>query len=291
MVDPLMSSIPVSKYEDLVRTLTSTVSSEMKHKVMKRAVLQCPAIPMDLLGREVPSLLDSGSMVTLIREGYFVKHIQPLLNKSSSKMAEAHSLFRLSAANNEIMPVSKYFEADVTVLGFRIPWVGFLVVKDPNVLLEPQHNTQLPGVIGCNLIRLGCEEFGRSFGYEAFEEFRCPESVHPVVFSQLCSHYHQSKLLDGPGTSVSSNTINVSSSGISSCETESKVPSSGSDNILGQVWVGVDNNPICIPANSVRVVQGKTNKITRRLTCMVEGRDVHNLPMGVVVNRAMVTPR
>ena len=147
------------------------------------------------------------------------------------------------------------------------------------------------GVIGCNLIRLGCEEFGRSFGYEAFEEFRCPESVHPVVFSQLCSHYHQSKLLDGPSTSVSSNTINVSSSGISSCETERKVPSSGSDNILGQVWVGIDNDPICIPANSVRVVQGKTNKITRRLTCMVEGRDVHNLPMGVMVNRAMVTPK
>ena len=274
----------MSKYEDLVRTLTSAVSLEMKHKVMKRAVSQCPAVPMDLLGREVPSLLDSGSMVTLIREGYFVKHIQPLLNKSSSKMAEAHSLFRLSAANNEIMPVSKYFEADVTLLGFRIPRVGFLVVKDLNVLLEPQHNTQLPGVIGCNLIRLGCEEFGRSFGYEAFEEFRCPESVHPVVFSQLCSHYHQSKLLDGPSTSVSSNTINVSSSGISSCETERKVPSSGSDNILGQVWVGIDNDPICIPANSVRVVQGKTNKITRCLTCMVEGRDVHNLPMGVVVN-------
>ena len=229
--------------------------------------------------------------MTLIREGYFVKHIQPLLNKSSSKMAEAHSLFRLSAANNKIMPVSKYFEADVTVLGFRIPQVGFLVVKDPNILLEPQHNTQLLGIIGCNLIRLECEEFGRSFGYEAFEEFRCLESVHPVVFSQLCSHYHQSKLLDGPGTSVSSNSINASSSGISSCETDRKVPSSGSDNILGQVWVGIDNDPICIPANSVRVVQGKTNKITRHLTCMVEGRDVHNLPMGVVVNRAMVTPR
>ena len=56
--------------------------------------------------------------MTLIREGYFVKHIQPLLKKSSSKMAEAHSLFRLSAANNEIMPVSKYFEANVSVLGF-----------------------------------------------------------------------------------------------------------------------------------------------------------------------------
>ena len=77
----------------------------MKQKLIKRAVSQCPAIPMDLLGQEVPSLLDSGSMVTLIREGYFVKHIQPLLKKSSSMMAEAHSLFRLSAANNKIMPV------------------------------------------------------------------------------------------------------------------------------------------------------------------------------------------
>ena len=197
-------------------------------------------------------------------------------------MAEAHSLFRLSAANNEIMPVSKYFEADISILGFQIPRVGFLVVKDPNVLLEPQHNTQLLGVIGCNLIQLGCEEFEQSFGCEAFEEFRCPESVHLVVFSQLCSHYHQSKLLDGPSTSTSNNNINVSTSAISAAD--DKVPSSDPDNILGQVWVGVENKPICIPANLVKIVQGKTNKITRRLTCMVEGRDVCNLPMGVVVN-------
>ena len=61
-------------------------------------------------------------------------------------------MFQLSAANNEIMPVSKYFEADVTLLGFQIPRVGFLIVMDPNVLLKPQHSTQLPGVIGCNLI-------------------------------------------------------------------------------------------------------------------------------------------
>ena len=163
----------------------------MKHKVMQRAVSQCPAIPMDLLGQKVPSLLDSGSMVTLIHEGYFTKNIQPLLSKSSGKLAKAHSMFWLSAANNEVMPVSKYFEADVTLLGFRIPQVGFLVVKDPNVLLEPQYSTQLLGVIGCNLIQLGCEEFGRLYGFDAFEEFHCLDGVHPVVFAQLCSHYHQ----------------------------------------------------------------------------------------------------
>ena len=101
-VDPMQSPIPASRYEDLVRTLSSAVSSEVKHKLIKRAVSQCPAVPMGLFGRGVPSLLDSGSMVTLIREGYFTKYIQPLLKKPSSKMAEAHSLFRLSAANNEI---------------------------------------------------------------------------------------------------------------------------------------------------------------------------------------------
>ena len=97
------------------------MSSDTKHKIMQRAVLQCQAVPMDLLGRKVPSLLDSGSMVTLICEGYFTRNIQPLLSKSSSKLAKAHSMFWLSAANNEIMPVSKYFEADITLLGFRIP--------------------------------------------------------------------------------------------------------------------------------------------------------------------------
>ena len=70
-----------------------------------------------------------------------------------------------------------------------------------------------------------------------------------------------------------------------------KVSNQGLDNILGQVWVGVNNNPICIPTNSVKVVKGKTNKITRHLTCMVESRDIHNLPMGVNVNRIMVTPK
>ena len=110
----------------------------------------------------------------LICEKYFNKNILPLLNRSAGDLTEAHSLFWLSAANNELMPVSKYFEAYITLLSFTVLHVRFLVVKDPNALLEPQHSTQLPGVIGCNLIHLGCEEFGRVYGFEAFEEFQCP---------------------------------------------------------------------------------------------------------------------
>ena len=155
-VGPHSPPFPAAKFEEILETLTNhVVSLETKQHVLNRAVSQCPSITIDILGQKIPSLLDSGSMVTLIREGYFTKNILPLLKKSAGDLTEAHS-FRLSAANNEVMPVSKYFEADVTLLGFTIPHVGFLVVKDPNTLLEPQHSTQLPGVSRCNLICLGC---------------------------------------------------------------------------------------------------------------------------------------
>ena len=152
-VGPHSPSSTAAKFEEILETLTNhAVSIETKQRVLNRAVSQCPSITIDILGQKIPFLLDSGSMVMLICEGYFIKNILPLLKKSAGDLTEAHSLFWLSAANNEIMPVSKYFEADVTLLGFTIPHVGFLVVKDPNTLLEPQHSTHLPGVIGCNLI-------------------------------------------------------------------------------------------------------------------------------------------
>ena len=158
----------------------------------------------------------------LIHETYFNKHILPLLHGVVEELAEAHSLFQLSAANNQDMPVSKYFEADVTILGFCIPSVGFLVVKDPNTVLEPQHSTQSPGVIGCNLIWLGSEEFEKVFGFEALENFECPDEVHPLVFAQMCTLYHQGKAqaqsVPPASNSLQSNSISGSSIPITTSE-------------------------------------------------------------------------
>ena len=238
-------------------------------------------VTLDVQGKGVCSLLDSESMVTLIWEAYFEKNIVPLLKASSGEFSEAHSLFKLSAANNSVMPVSKYFEADINILGFAVPCIGFLMAKDPNTLLEPQHLTQLPGVIGCNLIWLGCEEFGRVYGFDPFKKFQCPQGIHPVVFAQICSFYHQEKL-QKQTESNSQGQSNVSSLGINL--------SSDSDTTLGQVWVGDSHQLICIPANSGKVVSGRTNKITKCLMCMIESMSNNNLPMGVVVNRTIVTP-
>ena len=62
------------------------------------------------------------------------------------------------------MPVLRF-------LGFSMLYVGFLIVKDPNSLLEPQHSTWLPGIVGCNLMYLVCEELGRIYGFEPFKKF------------------------------------------------------------------------------------------------------------------------
>ena len=111
-----------------------------------------------------------------------MKYILPKL-QNSQELSQAHSLFRLSAANNGVMPVSHYFEADVNLLGFTVPRVGFLVVKDPNSLLTPPYTTQLPGVVGCNLIQLGCEEFGRVYGFHDFVSLLVQKQ-----YIQLCFH-------------------------------------------------------------------------------------------------------
>ena len=128
------------------------------------------------------------------------------------------------------------------------------------------------------------------YRFEAFKEFRCPPNVHTVVFAQMCSFYHQGKLLT-PQTQ-SENQTNLGSFDINtlgiSFEVKSKDPSQ--ESVLGQVWVGNAHQAICILANSMKVLQGKTNKITWWLSCMVEARASNNLPRGVVVNRTMITP-
>ena len=73
-------------------------------------------------------------------------------------------------------------------------------------------------------------------------------------------------------------------------EDKRKAPSPGLETTLGQEWVGNIQELMCILANSVKVIQGKTKQITWCLTFMVEARANNNLPMGIVVNRTMVTP-
>ena len=102
------------------------VSAQIKIKVMQRVVATCPKVNMGCRRKSIPSLLDSGSQVTLICQSFFEQEILPHIKPSDGKKAEAHQLFQLTAANNRKLPISIYVELDFDFLGIVVPKVGVL---------------------------------------------------------------------------------------------------------------------------------------------------------------------
>ena len=120
------------------------------------------------------------------------------------------------------------------------------------------------------------------------------------MFSQLCTFYHQGKL---QGNSTNTDTTNIKTESVQvdssyssisqNLETETNLEQeSKADNVLGQVWVGEYHQAICIQANSAKILTGKTNKIQKKkYSCLIEPKEINNLPLGVMVNRTMVTAK
>ena len=106
------------------------VSAQIKIKVMQRAMATCPKVNMGCGKKRIPSLLDSGSQVTLICQSFFKQEILPHIKPSGGEKAKAHQLFQLTAANNEKLPISMYVELDLDFLGI-VPRLGFLLPKRP----------------------------------------------------------------------------------------------------------------------------------------------------------------
>ena len=138
----------------LLKISSQQVSAQVKIEVMQRAMATCPKIKMGSGRKKIPSLLDSGSQVTLIHQSFFEQEILPHIKPSDGEKAKAHQLFQLTAANNGKLPVSMYVELDLDFLGIVVPKVGVLITQEPSVLLETCHETKLPGVVGWNLIKL-----------------------------------------------------------------------------------------------------------------------------------------
>ena len=175
----------------LIEKLSSQqVSAQVKIEVMQRAMATCPKINMGCRRKVTPSLLDSGSQVTLICQSFFEQEILPHIKPADGEKAKAHQLFQLTAANNGKLPVSMYVELDLDFLGIVVPKVGVLITQEPNELLETCHKTKLPGVVGWNLIKLAYEVFVKIYGVLCLDNFDCPTGVSPLLFSQLCVYHH-----------------------------------------------------------------------------------------------------
>ena len=166
------------------------ISAHDKVEIMQQAVAKYPKINIASMGVQIPSLLDSGSEVSLIRYSYFKEHLLPKIDTPTGEKSDAHILFNLTAANDEQLPIKQYIKLDVNFMGLKELNVGFLISDEPNKVLEKKHHTKLPGIIGCNLIWLTFKVFMNKYGEESFNSFQCPVGVNPLLFSQLCLYYY-----------------------------------------------------------------------------------------------------
>ena len=135
----------------LIEAISSQqVSAQMKIKVMQRAVATYPKVNMGCRRKRIPSLLDSGSQVTLICQSYFEWETLPHIRPSGGEKAEAHHLFQLTAANHGKLPMAMYAKLDLDFLGIVVPKFGVLITQEPNEPLDECHKAKLPGVISWN---------------------------------------------------------------------------------------------------------------------------------------------
>ena len=122
---------------ELIQSIhSSSVLAETKLEIMQRAVARSPKVCISAHGIQIPSLLDSGSDVTLLRQAYFEKHLLPKIQAVTGEKAKAHQLFHLTVANNGQLPVKMYTELDINFLGLKVPNVGVLIVDDPTQVLD-----------------------------------------------------------------------------------------------------------------------------------------------------------
>ena len=142
----------------------------------------CLKMNMGCGRKRIPSLLDSGSQVTLIHQSFFKQEILPHIKPSDGEKAEVHQLFQLTAANNGKLPISMYVELDLEFWDLVVPKVGVLITQEPNELLDTCHKTNLPGMVGWNLIQLAYEVFIQKYGVLCLESFDCPTGVSPLLF-------------------------------------------------------------------------------------------------------------
>ena len=59
--------------------------------------------------------------------------------------ADACVLLILAMANDGQLPLKTCIKLDINFLQLKVPNVGFLILEEPNRVLEKKHHTNLPG--------------------------------------------------------------------------------------------------------------------------------------------------
>ena len=173
----------------------ASILATTKLEIIQHAVAKSPKVLISAYGIQIPSLLDLGSEVTLLRQSYFNQHLLSKIKVATNEKAKAHQLFHLTVTNDGQLPVKLYTKLDITILGLKVPNVSILV-EDPSQVLDKKHQSKLPGIVGWNLVWLSYNAFIEKYGTSG------AEGVNPLLFSQL-HVYHHSNTSKSSGLGVS----------------------------------------------------------------------------------------
>ena len=117
----------LNEFQDVLRSVSrNEISVQDRINIMQKAITNCCKIHISSKGVPIPSLLDSGSEVSLIHHYYFREHLLPKIGTSTGEKSDAHMLFNLMVANDGQLPIKKYVELDINFLGLKVPMLGSL---------------------------------------------------------------------------------------------------------------------------------------------------------------------
>ena len=187
--------IPKTNYskEDidcLFQTVPSnTISSLDKLDILEKAVAPCPEINIQIKDQKPRSLLDSGSVVTLMTQWYFKECLKSKIPEPQPGGINAHNLFNLKGVGENQVPLSRYFTCDITIRGMVVLDVGVLVKTDRILTTSKGVKTKVPIIIGCNVFKHAARKFIQDYGETALELFKCPKEIDPLFFSCVELYY------------------------------------------------------------------------------------------------------
>ena len=101
--------------EDLIQSIhNASILAATKLEIMQSAVAKSPKVSISAYGIQIPSLLDSGSEVTLLRQSYFDQHLLPKIKLAMSEKADVHKLLNLTVANDGQLLIKMWTVLDIT---------------------------------------------------------------------------------------------------------------------------------------------------------------------------------
>lgn len=157
-----------------------------RDRFLERAVGTCPMVDLKIKGVPVSCLLDTGSQVSTITEGFFREH----LFGDDSDVLSTSGWLKITAANGLDIPYLGYMELNVEVMGMILPECGFLVVK------ETPSPSSVAVLIGMNIIskcrQIVHAEFDTTLGGRldsdwraVFQQAQSVELVERVSFARV----------------------------------------------------------------------------------------------------------